>query len=232
MFHSSRGSGGVAILLGRAGRKAWQQAGSPDPTYGGTGFDNTTRFMGISLDFRHLKHTEKLFIGNVYAPSAEHEVRYPGCLDRYFGDIEEHITTKLSQGRLPIIGGDFNAKVGVRTNTDDQPVIGPHGFPQSNDCGERVLRLARTTELRLSGSFYKHARYDTFTDVRNDRVQCQLDHFLTSQTLGNQILESHRYEPPGDIISDHAAILCWCCLSLFSIGVSLLSSPLAFYSIF
>jgi exonuclease III len=113
---SNRGSGGIAILLGPRAQHAWRAAGSPDPYCPGNIVDNTTRYMGIDLIFHPRKNqTAKFFVACVYAPYDELESTNPGIITKFYETIETHLL-QLPSDTTPIIGGDFNASIGIRSN--------------------------------------------------------------------------------------------------------------------
>ena len=107
--------------------------------------------MDITLKFSFRGSTQHYYIGNVYAPSDDKDIDYPGCLDKFYCDLDTHLATIPNTHQI-ILGGDFNARIGTRQVPEDQPVLGPYGLTQHNDCGERVLNLARSNELRVAGT--------------------------------------------------------------------------------
>ena len=204
---SQRGSGGVAILLSPKAKRAWAAAGRPDPIRPGPLGDSNARFIGIHLLFRPRRNqTQRIFIGNTYAPHSGLASDDPLLLERFYTSLEETISSATPNGTDIILGGDWNASVGVRQDPSDQPFLGPYGIDCSNAAGDFVLDLARHLDLRVSTSFFKARSYATFFDQLHAHRPLQLDYFLVSQRFGNRITDAKVYHPPGGIVSDHEAV--------------------------
>jgi hypothetical protein len=72
--------------------------------------------MGVDLIFHPCKNqTAKFFVACVYAPYGELESTNPGIITKFYETIETHLL-QLPSDTTPIIGGDFNASIGVRSN--------------------------------------------------------------------------------------------------------------------
>jgi hypothetical protein len=70
--------------------------------------------MGIELLFRPRKHQKTtLFVACVYAPYSEMETNHPGIIRKFYETVENHLL-HLPSTTTPILGGDFNASIGVR----------------------------------------------------------------------------------------------------------------------
>jgi hypothetical protein len=75
--------------------------------------------MGIQLSFTpHHKQTMNLFTANAYAPQAELETNNLGILTKFYEMVESHLL-QLPSTTLPILGGDFNAAIGICTSGTD-----------------------------------------------------------------------------------------------------------------
>jgi hypothetical protein len=104
--------------------------------------------MGIDLVFHPRKNqTAKFFVACVYAPYGELESTNPGIITKFYETVETHLL-QLLPDTTPIIGGDFNASIGVRSNPDDAHIIGPHGLPHSNSAGENSLTWCATAAYK------------------------------------------------------------------------------------
>jgi len=185
---SRRGSGGVAILLSQSATKAWTFAGRPDPLRPGPIGDAHVRFMGIHLLFHpRCNQTQRLFIGNVYAPHSGLAADDPQLLERFYTSIKMHLSRLLPPSTDIVLGGDWNAALGTRSDPTDQSFLGPFGLDHSNAAAEPVFDLCCQYQLRVSTSYFKSCSYATFYDQLHDRRPLQLDHFLSSQGLGNRV---------------------------------------------
>jgi exonuclease III len=75
--------------------------------------------MGIDLIFHPRKNqTAKFFVACVYAPYGKLESTNPSIITKFYETIETHLL-QLPSDTTPIIGGDFNASIGVHSNPDD-----------------------------------------------------------------------------------------------------------------
>ena len=68
------------------------------------------------------------------------------------------------EDRLVILG-DFNARVGTKDDAWNQE-LGPHGIPERNDNGERVLQLCARFGLKVTNTCFKHREYGTWQHMR------------------------------------------------------------------
>ena len=138
-----RGRGGMAIFLGPRAKKAWNNAGNPDLTQPGPLADDVYRFMGITLRFAHKKgertFSETFFVGNIYAPDSGTVERAskkgdPDMRDRFFGKVD-NILGEINANTQVIIGGDFNASVGIRP----PPPPPPPRRPERDTTNHRTI---------------------------------------------------------------------------------------------
>jgi hypothetical protein len=107
--------------------------------------------MGIDLIFHPRKNqSAKFFVACVYAPY--------GIITKFYETIETHLL-QLPSDTTPIIGGDFNASIGIHSNPDDACIIGPYGLPHSNSAGEKLIDMARNCSLQASTTYFKHRSY-------------------------------------------------------------------------
>jgi len=190
-------------MLGPRAQQAWRDAGSPDPYCPGPLVDANTRYMGIFLSFFPRKNQQtNLFVANVYAPYSEMENSNPGILSRFYEKVESHLT-HLPDDIDIILGGNFNASVGVRQDDSEKHVLGPNGFPHRNKAGQHVIDLARECQLRIAATFKKSQNYATFYDLQNDRAPRMLDMIATSQRIANRVSVAGTFQLRNGVITDH-----------------------------
>jgi exonuclease III len=201
----NRGRGGVAIALGPEAYDAWVEAGMPQPIMPGDMGDGCARVMGMDLNFRERGKFKKVTLINVYAPHAENKT--PDELQKFYDRLKDVIDKCKQRGREIIMGGDFNACVGTRNECSEgeKQAIGPHGDSQRNLCGDMVINLAVTTDLKVTTSYFPHTHYSTFKDRRNDTSR-QLDYFLTDSKLGTKVTDAKRTGKEIGCRSDHAPV--------------------------
>ena len=115
--------------MGPRAFKAWQQAGAPDLIQPGKIIANTTRFMAIKLLFKPArKQTKSIIVGNVYCPTSDHEAMNEVITNKMYARTIKEIKRNTDPQTKIIIGGDFNATIGVQEDTSDKKYLGPHGL--------------------------------------------------------------------------------------------------------
>ncbi|KAL7575480.1 hypothetical protein ACA910_020067 [Epithemia clementina (nom. ined.)] len=201
----ARGTGGVAIILGCRAQCAWHATGKPDPYRPGCFADYTTQYMTIKLLFNQQQCRDTYILGTVYAPDSGTEARKPGTSDIYVDHLTNHLQL-LRPNKDIIIGGDFNAQVVPRLHNGYETIIDPYGLGKRNENGERVLDLARNTSLRIASTYMRKHQHWTYCDPLHNNSPRQLDYTLISQSIGHRLLDSSRYQPRGNVISDHIAV--------------------------
>jgi exonuclease III len=201
----SRNKGGVAVLLGPRAARAWTQAGRPAPHFSGPLAGDSTRYLSVELLFKpRRKQPTRIFVASAYAPQSGIVQDDPETLVQFHRHIDQHLRTLPPDAKC-IIGGDWNASVGIRDDPSDAAILGPWGLPHTNDAGERVLELARDHHLRVADTFFQSKNYATFFDLLHDRAPRRLDYFLTSQSFGQHLVRAGVYKPHWGIDSDHFA---------------------------
>ena len=144
----SSSTGGVGIVLNKHATNAWKLAGSQPP------ITNKGRIMGLHLEFNNGRKTTKFFVISIYLPCT-------GAIDHDFDtildDVTQLITQECKKGIIPVIGGDFNARLGNRNHYSDHVAkcLGPHGIDQDvNDRGRTVTNFLQEMNLCNPASFF------------------------------------------------------------------------------
>jgi hypothetical protein len=143
---SSRGRGGLAIVLSRKALKAWERAGKKDIRRHGV-MDETTRSMvAIDLKVPAGKSFEVLTIFNVCAPST-HGNAIEVDEDLWMA-LEDEIK-RIPEMNTPIVGGDLNARIGNRNShpTSHKQYVGPCGEQHLNKAVSRVVPIMQRCAL-------------------------------------------------------------------------------------
>ena len=153
-----RGSGGVGLLLGPAGRKAWETAGSEVHYFG-------ERILAVRLQILdERRRVVKLWLVSAYSPDSS----YPA-------DVREAFRVELGQcfeatraGEVPVVSIDANASMGRREEGVETRVLGPFGLRHRNRAGEELLA---EHEMCSTTSFFQKSRYGTWVHPcsRNDK---------------------------------------------------------------
>ena len=81
-----------------------------------------------------------------------------------------------------ILGGDFNASIGMRSDTVDRSILGPYGIAHCNKHGDSLLDHAATHDLCLVVSFFQ-------LRLKTNRMQLLLTNYTTTG-LCNSITSS------------------------------------------
>ncbi len=109
-----------------------------------------------------------------------------------------------------IVGSDINARIGTRTSDKHNRVLGPYGIAQSNTCGENLVHILGSNDLRVENMFFNHTQeyYVTYTSIPTpshpDGIQCMHDIFTCSKSLDKQIHDCKAV--PRRAVSNHKAV--------------------------
>jgi len=117
-------------------------------------------------------------------------------------NLETHLES-LPSDVDTILGGDFNASIGICTNETDCCIIGPYGLPHHNAAGDYILDLARQCQLQVNATYKVSRCYGTFYDLHNNHAPHQLDLIMVSQHLGTRVTDAKVYQPRNGVVTDH-----------------------------
>ena len=79
-----------------------------------------------------------------------------------------------------IVLGDFNAVTGTE-RTGYELCLGPHGFNTRNTNSSLLLKFAKSSRLRIAGSWYQRPELHRWTWYNNaGGVAKEIDHILVS----------------------------------------------------
>ncbi len=224
--------GGVAVILSEDLATEWRK-GKCKMSKGGE-IAGATRFMSISIKLkivnsRKLSINKKtnyhtLTLIPCYFPHSGYKEEE---LDSFVEKFSLFYSSAApNKNASTIIGADINASIGNRNSGEvhlnPSPdgiekdgryeeeidsihnLLGPHGNPYRNACGERVLNLMRELDLRAPSTFFdSHGKFNTWRCPK--RRPFQIDHFLTPRTQLCRTLNVQRKFDGVD--SDHAALL-------------------------
>ncbi|CAG9133292.1 unnamed protein product [Plutella xylostella] len=158
----SGGQYGVGFLVA----KKWKQ--------------NIEEFVGYSeriavLKLKISQHHTATFI-QTYAPTSSHsneEIEdFYDLLNRAYDE---------NKGTWTLVLGDFNAKIGIRNDSDNFDVLGPFGLGDRNERGSRLIQFAFGQRLSISNTFFYKKSQRRWTWVSPDgRTRNEIDFVLTS----------------------------------------------------
>ena len=160
----NRRSQGVAVVLSPEAASDWKCAESPPPVvmFG-------ERIIALQLAARglsrgHSKYKKVLLVG-AYAPVSSAP---EGERELFLRNLQAAVES-AERDALLVVGGDFNAQLGVRQPDSlvgvRDTVRGPFGIPHVNRAGEALLDVLVSCELRAVLSYFeKRTRKDFFAD--------------------------------------------------------------------
>ena len=186
---SQKAEQGVGFVLGGRVRRAWKDSGS-------TVRYVNSRIMSIRFKIRGRNYTAVA----VYAPTFNSTAE---TKDEFYRELQKEIS-KAPAGDVLITLGDWNARVGVR---DDvwREVLGPHGFAERNDNGDRVLELCTANRLRVMNTFFQHRVYGTWLHPRY-KTWHVLDLVLVRTKSARQVLDC-RVVCDAECDTDHRLVV-------------------------
>ena len=134
--HSS-GRKGVAIVL----HKKWKaQLLAINPTY--------ERLC--SIDF--IAYGAKIRALSVYFLDSTYNDEE---VQKVYDKVSEQMEIAKKKRHRVILGGDFNARVGMGHDVAEHSSAGPHGFGEQNSRAQWLLTWASTRSLKISNTFYR-----------------------------------------------------------------------------
>jgi hypothetical protein len=109
-----------------------------------------------------------------------------------------------------VVGGDINARIGVRTYNKHKEVLGPYGIARSNIRGNNLFHSLAAHTLRVENTFFHHRpeEYATYTSLPSTHhphgIPRMHDIFACSQSLHKRI-HDYRMVLHG-VASNHQAV--------------------------
>ncbi|KAK3788510.1 hypothetical protein RRG08_053137 [Elysia crispata] len=101
--------------------------------------------------------------------------------------------------------GDFNAKIGVKDEDEENEWIGPFGIGTRNERGEKLIDFCTANRLFVTNSFFKkpRPRYWTWESPGGD-YKNQIDFILTTDKT---TIQNTEIITKVDIGSDHRMVI-------------------------
>jgi exonuclease III len=135
---------GVAIILSPLFYDAWKAAGSPPPITTDQNNDFVGRFIRMNLKFESFDTRGRRIKGkfllmtliSAYFPCDDQRH------DQFCAMLDSMLSTIVSPTTQIVLGGDINARIGVRNCDEHKETICPHGIDRSNARGENLLQVS------------------------------------------------------------------------------------------
>ena len=155
---------GVAIILSPLFYDAWKAAGSPSPITTTPDDDFVGRFIRMHFKFDSFDQRGRRIKGKTLSMSLISA--YFPCDDQRHEQFCAHLDSMISTispSTQIILGGDINARIGIRRCDEHKETLGPHGIPRSNTRGEHLLQVLTANKLRVENTFFHHRPEDYIT---------------------------------------------------------------------
>ena len=122
--------------------------------------------------------------------------------DESLEQIQE-IINKCPKDTIPIIGGDFNASIGI--DDDNEGITGGFGNSYRNDRGETLRVFLAMKNLCSASTFFQKNNYDTYSWCGNEENPKQIDHIFIRKEDKKKIMNCETGDL-ASVMSDHHAI--------------------------
>eukprot|EP00973_Karenia_brevis_P044376 6147257-Karenia_brevis.AAC.1 len=104
-----------------------------------------------------------------------------------------------------VLGADFNAQVGSRTDADNPRTIGPHGYGSCNARGQWLKNWATTEDLVITNTFFEKQEHNKHTYTGPTGAWKQLDYMLVTRSFWKTVHDSEATNTI-DLGSDHKSV--------------------------
>ena len=153
---------------------------------------------------------------NIYAPTSEKVERNEEEIKKLYTEIEKLMKTfKKQKSSVTFIAGDFNAKVGKRSNEEEKNIIGGYSTGERNRSGEILMDFCRRNELYICNTAFQHPvrHRTTWTQQRTEKrtnttktIHNQIDYILVKTTKRHNIRNARTYAGT-ETYSDHKLLI-------------------------
>ena len=172
-----------------------------------------SELTGSIMKIMKVKPKFILSIINVYAPHTGRVKDDPKELNDLYDDLN-NVLDKLSSTTTIIIG-DWNAKVGKRTDLDN--CLGRYSRGRRNLSGQQLIDFCEAYNYKVANSCFQHpARHQTtwsqkrtITDKDNEKLITifnMIDYILVPQKLKNNLIDARSYSGT-QTSSDHRIVI-------------------------
>jgi len=125
-----------------------------------------------------------------------------------FYDQLQDITSRIPENTWLFVCGDFNARVGRSSKTENlewTQSLGNYGTGIENENGSLLLEYCAKNELRICNTFFKHNIRSTWKHPRSGKWH-QLDHILCRKKDSSKNLDCY-VDPSAKCWTDHQMVI-------------------------
>jgi exonuclease III len=200
---------GVAIILSPLFYAAWKAAKSPPPITTEDDFAGCLLKLNVKFDSSDTKgqcikgKLTSMALISVYFP-CEDQRRKQFCM------LLDSILSTINPNTQIVMGGDINARIGVRTCNEQKEILGPYNIARSNAQGENLLQVIAAHTLRVENTFFhhRHNKYATYTSLPTTHhpygIPSMHNIFACSTSLHKQVHDCQMVL--HGVASDHQAV--------------------------
>ena len=196
-------AGKVAIALSKPFAEAWRKHGCRKVIGEGK------RVLGIDI-MRDQGWKRGYSLIAVYAPQNVTNTRAEK--EQMYDDLQE-AKQKSPSRNIVLIGGDFNAQIGARTNTDPTNTIGRYGNGNRNEAGETLVNWCIQEDMRATATFSAQRNKTTWRNPQRGTWH-DIDHWLVTNKDSRIIAQTIIVRPeqacemriPWTAYTDHCPI--------------------------
>jgi len=140
-----------------------------------------------------------------YAPTTTHSDEE---VEDFYEQLQETLD-EIPKKDIPMILGDWNAKVGKDAQTNWPNICGPSCNSETNDRGFRLLEFAASNDFKLANTMGSHKGSRMWTwHSPNGQIHNQIDYIMVKRRFMSGVhIAKTRSFPGADIGSDHELVM-------------------------
>lgn len=145
-----------------------------------------------------------------YGPTSALTAKDPSQCDAFFESISATVRSLRNAHSVILLGGDFNAKAGVRLR--GERAVGSFGRGYRNANGDHLLHFAEHEDFLLANTCFQHQHrhrttWEGIWANREKKIYNQIDYILIPQKVRSSLRQARSYA--GILAdSDHRLVVC------------------------
>ena len=141
----------------------------------------------------------------VYAPTSDYDDTE---IEAFYAQLQE-VLDETPRKDIPILQGDWNAKVGEDARKDWKGTCGPYSNAQTNERGLLLLEFASYNDLFLTTTFGPHKLPRRWTwHSPNGKTHNKIDYIMVKRRFRSSVnINRTRSFPGADVGSDHELLM-------------------------